>query len=66
MTKTLTHRAKQAKQKPEAVMTRRYEPEEFDADTAEERPVALLAEKRRQFLAGLSVRQNEAFPPVDE
>ena len=45
--------------------TRTYEPEEFEADTAEERPIALLAERRRQFLAGLKASQTTANPSAD-
>lgn len=51
MDKTLIGDNQRAEQKPEPGTARRYEPEEFDADTDEERPVALLAERRRQFLA---------------
>jgi len=46
--------------------TRAYEPEEFEADTAEERPIALLAERRRQFLAGLKAAQTSANPSADK
>ncbi len=46
----------QAKPKREAP-TREYKPEEFDADTDEERPIALIAERRRQFLVELEARQ---------
>ena len=59
MVKTLTKNNQPAKQNSEAAMTRSYEPEEFEADTAEERPIALLAERRRQFLAELKARQTE-------
>ncbi len=58
--KTLTKDVQRVKQELEAALTRRYEPEEFEAETTEERPIALLAERRRQFLAGLKARQTEA------
>ncbi len=45
---------------------RTYEPEEFEADTPEERPVALLAERRRQFLAGLKASQTNANPSASK
>lgn len=45
---------------------RTYEPEEFEADTSEERPVALLAERRRQFLAGLKASQASANPSANK
>jgi hypothetical protein len=45
---------------------RSYDPEEFEADTTEERPIALLAEKRRQFLSGLKARQTDANPSADK
>jgi len=53
MVKTLTQDNPQAQQRLETTSIRRYEPEEFEADTTEDRPIALLAERRRQFLAGL-------------
>jgi len=45
-----------AKQKSATAIIRRYEPEEFAADTDEERPIAVLAERRRQFLSTLRGR----------
>ena len=42
--------------------TRTYDPEEFEADTVEERPIALLAERRRQFLEGLQASQTNTNP----
>lgn len=65
MDKTLIGDNQRAEQKPEPGTARRYEPEEFDADTTEERPVALLAERRRQFLAGLKARQTEVDAAAD-
>ena len=53
MVKTFAEDKQQAKQKPEPAVTRRFVPEEFEADTTEERSVALLAERRRRFLVGL-------------
>jgi len=50
----------QAKQQSVTAITRTYEPEEFDADTDEERPIAVLAERRRQFLSMLKERGPEA------
>ena len=49
------------------MVTRTYEPEEFDADTDEERPIAVLAERRRPVplnvgSAGTSVRSIERPP----
>ncbi len=45
---------------------RQYEPDQFEADTAEERPIALLAERRRQFLNGLKACQTNANPSADK
>ena len=56
MTKTLTQ---SAKQKPEAAVTRSYDADEFKADTTEDRPVALLAQRRRQFLAEMTQHTND-------
>jgi len=39
---------------------RDFSPEEFDADTEEDRPIAVLAERRKQFLAALEAKQSEA------
>ena len=50
----------QTKQQSLTAVTRRYEPEEFDADTDEERPIAVLAEKRRQFLWMLNAREPQS------
>ena len=62
MVKTLIRNKARVKQKQEAAPVRSYQSEEFEADTTEERPIALLAERRRQFLAQLlaqlQVRQN--------
>ncbi len=69
MTKTLTKDRQTAKQKsetPATILTRRYEAEEFEADTTEERPVPLLAERRRQFLAELKARQTDADTSTDK
>lgn len=44
-------------ERPYISVSRTYEPEEFDADTDEERTVALLAERRRQFLTALNAKQ---------
>ena len=54
MTKTLAQKVKPIQQKPEAAAARSYEAGEFDADTDEERPVALLAQRRRQSRTGTS------------
>ena len=51
MTKTLTQSTQQT---PEEAVVRGYDPDEFEADTLEERPIALLAQKRRRFLAELT------------
>ncbi len=66
MVNTLTKDNQQVEQKPETATTRRYEPEEFDVDTTEERPIVVLAERRRQFLAGLKARQAASGAAVDE
>lgn len=66
MVKTLIKDNQQIKQKSEMPITRLYESEAFEADTTEERPVALLAERRRQFLAGLKARQVQADSPGDQ
>ena len=55
-----TKNSPQAKQQSVTAITRTYEPEEFDADTDEERPIAVLAKKRRQFLLMLEERGPEA------
>jgi len=47
----------QAKRKSATAVMPCYEPEEFDADTAKERPVAVLAERRRQFLSMLKLQE---------
>ena len=55
MVKTLVRRIHSMKQ-PHPVMSpikRDFGPEEFDADTEEDRPIAVLAERRNQFLAVL-------------
>ena len=65
MAKTLIRDNQQAEQQPETAAIRRFDPEEFDADTDEERPVALLAERRRQFLAGLKAQQEGSSPAAD-
>ncbi len=56
MVKTHTQGNSPAEQKSKATITRPYKPEKFDADTPEERPVAFLAERRRQFLSMLKAR----------
>lgn len=66
MAKTLVRDNQKAKQQPETATVRHFEPEEFDADTDEERPVALLAERRRQFLAGLRAQQANPAPAADK
>ena len=50
----------QARKQSVIAFTRTYEPEEFDADTDEERPIAILAEKRRQLLAMLNAREPQS------
>lgn len=55
-----TSNTPQAKQQSVAAITRTYEPEEFEAGTDEDRPVAVLAAKRRQFLSMLKKRGPEA------
>jgi len=58
--KKLTKDNPPAKQKSATATTRRYEPEEFEADTDEERPIAILAERRRQFLSMLKAREPQS------
>ncbi len=54
MVKTLVAEKRPAKQTAKATAPRRTRgADEFEADTQEDRSVAVLAEKRRQFLAGL-------------
>lgn len=53
------------KHKP-AGATRVYAPAEFEADTNEARPIALLAERRRQFLSGLKACQTNASSLADK
>jgi len=62
MVKTLV-RSKHSMKQPHPVVSpikRDFSPEEFDADTDEERPIAVLAKKRRQFLLMLEERGPEA------
>ena len=59
MTKILTRHLQQGEETAAAPL-RTYEPEEFDADTDEDRPVAILAEKRRRFLAELNLHRGAA------
>ena len=52
MVKTLTAEKRPAKHKAGATaLPRMREADEFEADTQEDRPIALLAERRREFLA---------------
>ena len=60
MVETLTKDNPQVEQQSEKARIRSYEPEEFDADTDEERPIALLAERRRQFLLTLKTREPQS------
>jgi len=60
MVKTLTQDDPQAEHKPETAMTRHFQPEEFEADTDEERPISVLAERRRQFLSMLKARRTQS------
>ena len=60
MVKKPTRDNPQAKQQSAAPLARTYEPEEFDADTDEERPIAVLAERRRQFLSMLEAREPQS------
>ena len=60
MVKKLTNDNQQAEQQSVTAVTRTYEPEEFDADTAEDRPIAVLAERRRQFLSMLNAREPQS------
>ena len=66
MVKTLNQDNRQSEKNPETSMTRSYEAEEFEADTIDDRPVTLLAERRRQFLAGLKARQTETNSLADK
>lgn len=50
----------QAKRQPVTPITRTFGPEEFDADTDEDRPIAVLAERRRQFLSMLKAREPQS------
>ena len=60
MLKKPTNDNPQAKQKSVTAVTRTYEPEEFEADTDEARPIAVLAERWRQFLSMLNARENQS------
>ena len=60
MVKKPTKDNPQAEQQPVTAITRTYEPEEFEADTDEDRPIAVLAEKRRQFLSMLKAREPQS------
>ncbi len=60
MAQRLDEDKRQIKQEPKNSTIRQYEPDQFEADTDEERPIALLAERRRQFLNGLRARQAAA------
>ncbi len=66
MAETLNGDKRQVKQEPKNSMIRQYEPDQFEADTDEERPIALLAERRRQFLKGLKACQTNANPSADK
>ena len=59
MVETFEIGKRQVKQESVGDAIRQFDPDEFDADTNEERPIALLAERRRQFLAGLKMRPAE-------
>lgn len=56
MVKTLIKAKQQTEPQSKTTTIRHYAPEEFEADTTEERPVAVLAERRRQFLVGMKAR----------
>jgi hypothetical protein len=60
MVKTLVRSKHSMKQSHPVVspIKRDFSPEEFDADTEEERPIAVLAERRKQFLAALEAKQS--------
>ena len=60
MGKKATNDNPPVKQQSVTAVTRIYEPEEFDADTDEERPIAVLAERRRQFLSMLKTREPQS------
>lgn len=62
MVKTLVRSKHPMKQSHPVVspIKRDFSPEEFDADTEEERPIAVLAERRKQFLAALEAKQSQA------
>ena len=64
MVKTLVRSKHPMKQSHPVVspIKRDFSPEEFDADTEEDRPIAVLAEKRWQFLSVLKARE----PQLDE
>ena len=62
MVKKRTSDNPQAKQQMVTAVTRTYEPEKFEADMDEERLIAVLAERRRQFLSMLKARE----PQPDE
>ena len=64
MVKALTAEKRPAKQKSSAAaLPRVREADEFEADTQEDRPIALLAERRREFLAKL---QAQNTGPMEE
>ena len=61
MVKTLV-RSEHPMKQPHPVVSpikREFSPEEFDADTEEDRPIAVLAERRKQFLAALEPKQSQ-------
>lgn len=62
MVKTLVRSKHSMKQSHPVVspIKRDFSPEEFDADTEEERPIAVLAERRKQFLSMLKVREPQS------
>lgn len=41
-----------------------FSPDDFEADTQEDRSISVLAEKRRQFLARLNAREGDL--PADQ
>lgn len=63
MAESLTAGKRPAKSPSQAVAppeARVFSPDEFEADTQEDRPIAVLAEKRRQFLARLGAHTGDA------
>ncbi len=64
MVKSLLTRKRPAKAHAATPQARTFNPDEFKADTPEDRSIAVLAEKRRQFLARLQAPESDTASPV--